>query len=141
MTALVTGATSGIGRAIAVALAVDGAPVWAVGRRTEALHALTADWPCVRSEQADLVLDDDPTRPRARVALGLCVRVVEEGLDGVQPRRRLGRKDLVGIGPNRLRIRGAFHVRHMFLTRPCAHRCRTVRTSYERVIVERRLAE
>ena len=52
MTALVTGATSGIGRAIAVALAAEGAPVWAVGRRPEALDALTAACPSIRGERA-----------------------------------------------------------------------------------------
>ena len=62
MTALVTGATSGIGRAIAVALAAEGSPVWAVGRRPEALDALTADCPSVRGERADLVVDADVER-------------------------------------------------------------------------------
>ena len=62
MTALVTGATSGIGRAIAVALAAEGAPVWAVGRRPEALDALTAACPSIRGERADLVVDDDVER-------------------------------------------------------------------------------
>ena len=62
MTALVTGATSGIGRAIAAALAAEGAPVWAVGRRTAALDALTAACPSVRGERADLVDDDDVDR-------------------------------------------------------------------------------
>jgi len=62
VTALVTGATSGIGRAIAVALAAEGAPVWAVGRRPEALDALTAACPSIRGERADLVEDDDVER-------------------------------------------------------------------------------
>src|SRR3981081_3921678 len=81
-----TGATSGIGRAIAGALAVDGAPGRAGGARTEALHALTADWPCVRSEQADLVLDDDVERLVSKVeteASGLDVLVHAAGGAGL----------------------------------------------------------
>src|SRR5439155_14469550 len=80
VTALVTGATSGIGRAIAVALAAEGAPVWAVGRRPEALDALTAACPSIRGERADLVEDDDGERlvsPLTTAAGGL------HGLDGL----------------------------------------------------------
>lgn len=44
-TALVTGATSDIGLAIARGLAEDGATVWAAGRRMERLAALAADHP------------------------------------------------------------------------------------------------
>ena len=69
MTALVTGATSGIGHAIATALAGDGVPVWAVGRRAEALDALTAACPSVRGEQADLLLDDDVDRLVSTLAM------------------------------------------------------------------------
>src|SRR5947208_8637327 len=69
-------------------------------------------------DMRDLLLDDDSGRPRSRVAPGLCVCVVNEGLDGVQPRRWLGRQDLIGIRPDRLRWRTAFDIRHMFLTRP-----------------------
>jgi NADP-dependent 3-hydroxy acid dehydrogenase YdfG len=68
LTALVTGATSGIGRAIAASLAVDGTPVWAVGRRAEALDALTADFPSVRGERTDLLLDDEVERLVATLA-------------------------------------------------------------------------
>ena len=75
MTALVTGATSGIGGAIAVALAAEGAPVWAVGRRPEALDALSAACPSIRGERADLVVDDDVER------LVSTLRTEADGLD------------------------------------------------------------
>lgn len=58
-TALVTGATSGIGRAIALALAAEGATVRAVGRRRQALDSLANARPSIREEQVDLLVDDD----------------------------------------------------------------------------------
>ena len=83
MTALVTGATSGIGRAIAAALAAGGMPVWAVGRRPEALDALAADHPSVRGERADLGDDDDVDRLVSTLAVeaaGLDVLVHAAGV-------------------------------------------------------------
>ena len=83
MTALVTGATSGIGRAIAAALAAGGTPVWAVGRRPEALDALAADHPSVRGERADLDDDDDVDRLVSTLAVeaaGLDVLVHAAGV-------------------------------------------------------------
>jgi NADP-dependent 3-hydroxy acid dehydrogenase YdfG len=55
--ALVTGASSGIGRAIAIALARAGVHVIGVGRNLSALDALTAEQPGITPHQADL-LDD-----------------------------------------------------------------------------------
>lgn len=55
--AVVTGATSGIGRAIAEILAARGTTVWAIGRRSSELQAFTTAWPGARSYQADLTDD------------------------------------------------------------------------------------
>jgi len=64
--AVVTGAGSGIGRALAVDLARQGAALWLVGRRLEALHAVADDArrmaPLVECFQADLGIDDDLQR-------------------------------------------------------------------------------
>ncbi len=53
-TALVTGATSGIGRAIALALARQGRQVWATGRRADMLETLALEADTVRPVVADL---------------------------------------------------------------------------------------
>ncbi|SCX73730.1 NAD(P)-dependent dehydrogenase, short-chain alcohol dehydrogenase family [Variovorax sp. EL159] len=64
--ALVTGASSGIGRAVAVRLAQSGAQVTAIGRNAAALNALQAEAGCI-----PLVLDvaDAPALERALAAL------------------------------------------------------------------------
>ena len=62
-TCVVTGATSGIGRSLALALAARGAVVWAVGRSAERLEALASDAEGgpgrVAPVVADLALDED----------------------------------------------------------------------------------
>jgi NADP-dependent 3-hydroxy acid dehydrogenase YdfG len=55
--AVVTGATSGIGRAIAEALLSRGAVVWVVGRRIEQLRELAERFPAARAHCADLTDD------------------------------------------------------------------------------------
>ena len=70
--ALVTGASRGMGRAIALALARDGARVAAVARDVDALEALNAEEPRIEALAADL---HDPAG---------CARAVDE------TRRRLG---------------------------------------------------
>ncbi|MBY5420082.1 SDR family NAD(P)-dependent oxidoreductase [Rhizobium leguminosarum bv. viciae] len=52
--ALVTGASSGIGRAAAMRLAEDGMKIFATGRRTEALASLAIAQPNIRTHSADL---------------------------------------------------------------------------------------
>ena len=55
--AVVTGATSGIGRAIAEELVAGGAAVWAIGRRGEKLREIFERHPGVTPYQADLTDD------------------------------------------------------------------------------------
>ena len=52
--ALVTGGGTGIGRAIALALAADGIAVTASGRRREALQAVASENPLIHAETADV---------------------------------------------------------------------------------------
>ncbi len=59
---VVTGASSGIGRATALQLADNGASVWAVARSEQALHALAAQHRAIMPLAADLTLDDDRRR-------------------------------------------------------------------------------
>lgn len=62
-TAVVTGASSGIGKAIALALAAHGATLCLVGRKLDRLEAVAesarAKAPRVASYQADLTIDED----------------------------------------------------------------------------------
>ena len=59
--AVITGASSGIGKAIALGLAAQGAALCLIGRRCEALEAVAQQArplvPCVRQYLADLTLD------------------------------------------------------------------------------------
>src|SRR5438046_3162671 len=64
-------------------------------------------------DMRDLFLHDEPAGPLSCATLGFRVRLVEERLDAVQAFRALGRQDLIGIRPNRLRWRSAFHGRHI----------------------------
>ncbi|MGH7278644.1 MAG: SDR family oxidoreductase [Candidatus Rokuibacteriota bacterium] len=70
--AVVTGATSGIGRAIALALAAGGASIWAVGRREEALATIAAaggrQGGRVFTHRADLCRDHDVQKLAARIS-------------------------------------------------------------------------
>jgi NAD(P)-dependent dehydrogenase (short-subunit alcohol dehydrogenase family) len=61
-TAIVVGATSGMGRAIAVALAEAGMQVLAAGRRADRLESLTMEQPRITPCVADVTQADDVTR-------------------------------------------------------------------------------
>lgn len=60
-TALVTGASAGIGRATARKLAAEGVTVWAAARRLDALEALSRETPGVRALRLD-VTDEESVR-------------------------------------------------------------------------------
>jgi NADP-dependent 3-hydroxy acid dehydrogenase YdfG len=75
---LVTGASSGIGRAVALALAREGARVWAVGRNEERLRALAAE----TREGAEIVpVVADVESDRELEAAASTVLAASDGLD------------------------------------------------------------
>jgi short-subunit dehydrogenase len=82
-TALLTGATGGLGRAIAGALAQSGAAVVASSRQAEALEELAASLPGAghRAVVADLVVDDAAERLAAEAG-DIDVLVANAGVSG-----------------------------------------------------------
>jgi 3-oxoacyl-[acyl-carrier protein] reductase len=76
---VVSGAGSGIGRAVAAGLAAAGTHVTAVGRRVEPLEALAAEWPGrVEVVSADLTVPEDAAvvAERVRATSRACAGVV-----------------------------------------------------------------
>ena len=63
---VLTGATSGIGRGLALALAARGAAVWALGRSVERLAALATDAESLPGSVTPVVADLERRRRRAR---------------------------------------------------------------------------
>ena len=71
---VVTGATSGIGRSLALALAQQGSLVWAVGRAPERLDALAAEARGARGELLPLRLDLEDDRATERATAEILAR-------------------------------------------------------------------
>lgn len=67
-TALVTGASAGIGRATARKLAAEGVSVWAAARRVDALEALSRETPGVRALRLDVTDEESVRDAMARLA-------------------------------------------------------------------------
>src|SRR5262245_60609828 len=69
--AIITGASSGVGRAIALDLASQGATLCLVGRDIERLEVVAekarSSTPCVRCYQVDLTLDQDIQQLKVRL--------------------------------------------------------------------------
>ncbi|MGE0880608.1 MAG: SDR family NAD(P)-dependent oxidoreductase [Acidimicrobiia bacterium] len=77
--ALVTGASSGIGEAIVRRLAADGVPTVVVARRADRLEALAAELPGIEVLAADLTDRTSLARVEARVAAGIDLVVNNAG--------------------------------------------------------------
>jgi NADP-dependent 3-hydroxy acid dehydrogenase YdfG len=78
-TCVVTGATSGIGRGLAVAFAAKGARVWAVSRTRERLEALAAEARSLPGEVVPVVADLESENDVHEVSRRLLAR--SEGVD------------------------------------------------------------
>lgn len=104
-TALVTGASRGIGAAIVAALRAEGLEVYAVARSVEALAALAAETDC---RPLPLDVTDTAALEAAIGALELDVLVVNAGgVSAVKPLHELGRHELDAMLD--LNVKAAFH--------------------------------
>lgn len=104
-TALVTGASRGIGAAVVRALRAEGLEVYAVARSVEALAALAAETGC---RPLPLDVTDTAALEAAIGALELDVLVVNAGgVSAVKPLHELGRHELDAMLD--LNVKAAFH--------------------------------
>lgn len=90
--AVVTGASSGIGRAIALELAAGGSEVWLLGRRADVLEQVAAEAQCAgaraRPYPVDLCQDEDLARFHSRLraeGAGVDVLIHSAGMHALGP--------------------------------------------------------
>ncbi|MBU6328876.1 MAG: SDR family oxidoreductase [Acidobacteria bacterium] len=114
-TALVTGASSGLGRRMALVLAHAGATVAVTARRTERLEALAAEHPAIRPFTADLALAAERERLVAEVeaALGpLDVLVNNAGVANPKPIEQETLEDFTAMVE--INLTSAWHLTKLF---------------------------
>ncbi|GLZ52556.1 SDR family oxidoreductase [Actinomycetospora sp. NBRC 106378] len=113
-TAVVTGASSGLGARFAAVLAAAGATVWTTARRKDRLHELAADQPLFRPVAADLGTEDGRRTVIDTVRAGsgtIDLLVNNAGVDsGAKPADETSERFAEVLGTN---LVGPFHLARM----------------------------
>jgi NADP-dependent 3-hydroxy acid dehydrogenase YdfG len=117
-TALVTGASRGIGAAIVRALRAEGLEVWAVARSAQRLEALAAETGC---RALPLDVTDTAALEAAIGPLAIDVAVINAGgVSAVKPLHEMGRHELDSMLD--LNVKAAFHTVRVVLPGMVARR-------------------